>query len=286
LDGRVALVTGGGRGIGRAHAMLLAARGARVVVCDRGVERDGSGHDPSVAQSVVDEIIEAGGIAISNDSDVSHFAGGHDAVAAAVAAFDGLDIVVNNAGLSGGPTDDDPEAALWRSLAANFVSAVGVTRAAWSSLVISGRGRIINTVSEAAWPDVSSANVGLHTALPAAAAEAPFVGYGSAKAAVWSATSSLAVAGAPYAITVNAISPGALTRMNEDMFQHVPPPPGLDLDPVHVARVAAWLASDDASDVTGKVIHAAGGQLREYVVSRMRDTDLVARVQRAVSEQD
>ena len=100
---------------------------------------------------------------------------------------------------------------------------------------------------------------------------------------MWSATLSLAVAGAPHGITVNAISPGALTRMNEDFFRHRPPPRGLDLDPVHVARVVAWLASDDAADVTGRVIHAAGGEYREYVISRRADTELVARLARAIA---
>ena len=284
LDGLVAIVTGGGRGIGRAHSMLLAERGARVLVCDLGVALDGTGSDASVAQQVVDEIVAAGGTASASHIDISDFAGGEAVVAAALDTFGRLDIVVNNAGLAGAPPGDDAEAALWRLLAVNFVGTIGVTRAAWPALVASGRGRVINTVSEASWPNVSSENVAVGLAdRTGEGAEAPFVGYGSAKAAVWSATLSLAAAGAPHGITVNAISPGAFTRMNADLFRYRPPPRGLDLDPVHVARVAAWLATDDAADVTGKVIHAAGGQYREYVISRTRDSELVARLARAIS---
>jgi NAD(P)-dependent dehydrogenase (short-subunit alcohol dehydrogenase family) len=287
LEGLVALVTGGGRGIGRAHSMLLAERGARVLVCDLGVALDGTGSDASVAQQVVDEIVAAGGTAIAGPIDISDFAGGVAVVDIALEAFGRLDIVVNNAGLAGAAPGDDAETALWRLLAVNFVGTIGVIRAAWPALVASGRGRVINTVSEASWPNVSSGNVAVDLAERAGAArEAPFVAYGSAKAAVWSATLSLAAAGAPHGITVNAISPGAFTRMNADLFRRRPPPRGLDLDPVHVARVAAWLASDDAADVTGRVIHAAGGQYREYLISRTRDTELVSRLSRAVAGVD
>jgi NAD(P)-dependent dehydrogenase (short-subunit alcohol dehydrogenase family) len=263
--------------------MLLAERGARVLVCDAGVALDGTGGDAVVAQRVVNEIVDLGGTAVASHIDISDFAGGSAVVGAALDAFGALDIVVNNAGLSGAAAGDDAEEALWKSLAVNFLGTVGVTRAAWPSLVASGRGRVINTVSEASWPNVSSANLGLGRTDPTpAGVEPPFVGYGSAKAAVWSATLALAVAGAPHGITVNAISPAALTRMNADLFRQRPPPAGLDLDPLHVARVVAWLASDDAADVTGKVIHAAGGQYREYLISRAGGTELVARLEQAL----
>jgi NAD(P)-dependent dehydrogenase (short-subunit alcohol dehydrogenase family) len=292
LDGAVALVTGGGRGIGRAHSMLLAAHGARVLVCDLGAARDGTGRDASVARDVVAEIVSSGGDAVASDADISDFAGGAAAVGAALDAFGRLDIVVNNAGLAGAAPGDDAEEALSRALAVNFIGTVGVTRAAWPALVASGRGRVINTVSEASWPNVGSANVafgreGTAAATPAVPiAEPPFVGYGASKAAVWSATLSLAAAGAPQGITVNAISPGAFTRMNEDLFRDRPPPPGLDLDPLHVARVVVWLATEEAADVTGRVIHAAGGHFREYLISRTSDTELVARLERAMAAED
>jgi NAD(P)-dependent dehydrogenase (short-subunit alcohol dehydrogenase family) len=287
LNGLVALVTGGGRGIGRAHSLLLAERGARVLVCDRGVALDGTGRDPSVARHVVEEIVAAGGVAVASDIDISDFAGGAAVVDAALDAFGRVDVVVNNAGLAGAAQGESAEAALWRSLAVNFIGTVGVTRAAWPALVSSGRGRVINTVSEASWPNVGSANLALGRAARIdTEGEPPFVGYGAAKAAVWSATLSLASAGAPHGITVNAISPGAFTRMNADLFRHRPPPGDLDLDPVHVARVAAWLASEDAADVSGRVIHAAAGQYREYVISRTSDTELVARLVRTIAGDD
>jgi NAD(P)-dependent dehydrogenase (short-subunit alcohol dehydrogenase family) len=274
LSGRVALVTGGGRGIGRAHSLLLAERGAAVLVCDLGATLDGSGRDTGVADAVVEEIRAAGGRAEASSRDISNFEGGAAAVQDARDAFGRIDIVVNNAGVAGGAPIDEVDAdRLEKVLAVNFYGTVGVTRAAWPHLRDQRWGRVINTVSEVALDTRISAGAG-------------GIGYGAAKAAVWSATITLAQEGRPYGITVNAISPGAFTRMNAAMFSAQGPPPGLDLDPRHVARVVAWLASDDAADVTGRVIHAAGGQHREYIVARHRDTELVARVDAALSGED
>ena len=274
LSGRVALVTGGGRGIGRAHCLLLAERGAAVLVCDLGADLDGSGRDNAVADSVVDEIRAAGGSAQASTRDISTFEGGAAAVGDAIDAFGRVDIVVNNAGLAGGaPIDDVDAARLEKVLAVNFYGTVAVTSAAWPHLRDQRWGRVINTVSEVALDTRISGGAG-------------GIGYGAAKAAVWSATITLAQEGRPHGITVNAISPGALTRMNAAMFATQGPPSGLDLDPRHVARVVAWLASDDAADVTGRVIHAAGGQHREYIVARHRDTELVARIDAALGEEN
>ena len=271
LEGRVALVTGAGRGIGRAHALLLAERGAAVVVSDVGAELDGSGHDEDVAAAVAEEIVASGGRAVADASDISTFAGGAHAVAAALSAFGQIDIVVNNAGLTGGGSIETvTEATLEHVLAVNFFGSVGTAQAAWPHFRAQGQGRIVNTVSE----------VALDTKIPGGGG----VGYGAAKAAVWSATLSLASEGRAHGITVNAVSPGAFTRMNAAMFEASPPPPGLDLDPFHVARVVAWLVSDDAADVTGRIVHAAGGHHREYLTARHRDTELIARVDRAVAD--
>ncbi len=277
LQGRVAVVTGGGRGIGRAHSLLLAERGTRVVVCDVGAELDGRGQDESVADSVVAEIRSAGGEAVADHSDISTFEGAGQPVARAVATFGRIDVLVNNAGIAGGglaggggAIETMTEDQLARVFAVNFVGTIGTTRAAWPHLRAQGWGRIVNTVSEVALDDRIPGGGG--------------VGYGAAKAAVWSATLSLAHQGRPYGITVNAVSPGALTRMNEAMFEQAPPPAGLDLDPVHVARVVAWLVSDDAADVTGRIVHVAGGQHREYTTRRHRDTELVARIARALED--
>ena len=264
----MALVTGAGRGIGRAHALELAARGAAVVVCDVGAGLDGTGRDASVAQAVADEIVSRGGRARADASDVSSFAGGARAVDAALDAFGRLDIVVNNAGLAvGEPIESVTDADLDRVLGVNFVGPVGTVRAAWPALVGSGHGRVVNTVSEVAFDPRLSGGA---------------VGYAAAKAAVWSLTLTLAEAGRAHGITVNAVSPAAFTRMNEAMFLERGRPAGLDLDPEHVARVVAWLASDDAADVTGRVVHVAGEQHREYAVRREAGTDLIARIESAL----
>jgi NAD(P)-dependent dehydrogenase (short-subunit alcohol dehydrogenase family) len=273
LSGRVAVVTGAGRGIGRAHATLLASLGAAVVVCDVGAALDGSGHDATFASAVVDEIVAAGGRAVADSSDIATFAGGEHAVRAALEAFGRIDIVVNNAGLVGASgIDEVTEAALARVMAVNFVGSIGTARAAWPHLREQGWGRIVNTVSE----------VALDTRIPGGGG----IGYGAAKAAVWSATLSLAEEGRAHGITVNAVSPGASTRMNEAMFAESGPPPGLDFDPVHVARVVAWLVSDHAADVTGRIVHAAGGHHREYLTRRYRETELVARLDAALTRPD
>ncbi len=269
LTGKVALVTGGGRGIGRAYATVLAQRGAALVVCDVGAELDGTGTDARVAAQVAKEIRATGGQAVADTSDISTFSGGATAIERAIDAFGRIDIVVNNAGLSaGGSIETVTEEALQHCFAVNFYGSLSTARAAWPHLREQGWGRVINTVSE----------VALDTKIPGGGG----IGYGAAKAAVWSLTITLAQQGREHGITVNAISPAAFTRMNEAMFKAAPPPPGLDLDPVHVARVVAWLASDAATDVTGRIIHAAAGQHREYLTQRYGDTELVAQINEGV----
>ncbi|WP_179475537.1 SDR family oxidoreductase [Mycolicibacterium vinylchloridicum] len=270
LEGRVALVTGAGRGIGRAHALLMAQRGARVVVSDLGVGLDGAGGDSSVAEGVVAEILAAGGEAVADCNDIASFAGSAAAVDAGVQAFGKVDIVVNNAGLPGGAAIEDlTEEQLQRALALHLYGPLGAAKAAWPMMRAQGWGRVINTVSEEAFPakaDLGRGGLGLI--------------YGPAKAAVWSATIGLANEGRACGITVNAISPGAFTRMNASVFEKSPTT--LDLDPVHVARVAAWLASDDAADVTATVIHVAGVHRREYSMRRHADTAVIARIDSAI----
>jgi NAD(P)-dependent dehydrogenase (short-subunit alcohol dehydrogenase family) len=270
LDGRVALVTGAGRGLGRAHAVALAERGAAVVVNDIGAALDGSGRDDTPATDVVAEIRTAGGQAVADRTDVASVAGGARAVANTIGAFGRIDILVNNAGFAqgGGDVDDPVDAELDALLAVHYKAAVGTMSAAFADMRTRRWGRIINTVSEVA--------LDARLAGP--------LGYGAAKAALWSATLSAARAGADHGITVNAVSPGARTRMNEDLLDSGfrDQPMGVDLSPDHVARVVAYLASDEAGDITGRIIHAAGGSVREYTTTRTSRSDLVARLRGAL----
>jgi NAD(P)-dependent dehydrogenase (short-subunit alcohol dehydrogenase family) len=264
LDGKVAVVTGAGRGIGRAHALALARAGAAVVVNDVGCAPDGRGADAEPAQAVVDEIERDGGVAAADTGDIGSLAGGAAVVAAALDRFGRIDIIVNNAGIvrRADVTDADGTA-LDLMLAVHLKGTLGTTAAALPRLLEQGWGRIVNTVSEVALrPGPTGA------------------GYSIAKAAVWSATLATAEAVRGTGVTVNAISPGAATRMSAGSLD--PRFSADELDPVRVAAVVAWLASDAASDVTGAVVHVAGGHLREYRVDRVADTPLVRRIAAAV----
>lgn len=273
LEGRVALVTGAGRGIGRAHALVLAARGAAVVVNDVGADVDGTGRDHAVAAAVAAEIQARGGRARADASDVGSIAGGRAVVEAAIDAFGRIDILINNAGFAhgGGGVEGPVEAEIDALLGVHFKGAIGTTAAAFADMRSRRWGRVINTVSEAALDPRYVAGLG----------------YGAAKAALWAATLVAAAEGERHGITVNAISPGARTRMNaalldagfrgEDRAVRE-----LDLDPTHVARLAAYLATDAAADINGRIIHAAGGQLREYTTARSSRTPLVERLRASI----
>jgi NAD(P)-dependent dehydrogenase (short-subunit alcohol dehydrogenase family) len=262
LDGRVALITGAGRGLGAAHARTLAALGAAVVINDVGASLDGRTSGEAVAQEVVGEIESAGGRAAADASDISTFAGAAAAVEVAVRTYGRLDILVNNAGIgAAGGIGDIAEEDLLRVLGVHVVGSVGTTSAAFPHMREQGHGRIVNTISEAA----------LDMRMPSGPA------YSTAKAAIWGLTMSSAREGAAHGITVNAISPGAATRMSADLLESGHST-GLDLSPVHVSRVVAALVADEAGDVSGKVVHAAAGQIREYVLRRTRDTELVTRL--------
>ena len=267
MTARVALVTGAGRGLGRAYALALSARGMRVVVNDVGADLDGRGADVGPAQSVVTEIEAAGGEAIVDTTNIASLAGGATAVGAAFEAFGRVDVVVNNAGFAaGGGTVDHPIGDELDALfAVHFAATVGTMSAAFPLMRTQGYGRIVNTVSEVALD----------------ARFAGGLGYGAAKAAVWSATLH-AARHSPDGVTVNAISPGARTRMSApalDAGFREGASEALDLSPEHVARVVAYLASEDAGDITGRIIHAAGGALREYTTTRTSRSDLVERLE-------
>lgn len=261
LAGRVALITGAGRGIGAAHAQAFAAAGAIVVVNDTGVDLDGAHPDPGVADEVAASIRSAGGNAVADYSDVSDFTGATAVVERAVEEFGRLDILVNNAGIISTTTDVGvlSEADLRRALDVHVVGTIGTIRAAFPVMAAQRHGCIINTTSEAA----------LSTSMAAGMA------YAAAKSAVWGITMAAARQGVEYGITVNALSPGALTRMSKPYLDEAGIPPGLDLSPEQVARVAVALCGERLRHVTGSVVHTAAGFVREYILTRVDDSALV-----------
>jgi NAD(P)-dependent dehydrogenase (short-subunit alcohol dehydrogenase family) len=237
LDGKTAIVTGSGRGIGRAEALLLAAEGARVVVNDV---------DGDQAKAVVEEIGAAGGSAVANSDDIASWAGAEAIVAQAVDEWGQLDVLVNNAGvirdamsfsLSEEQWDDVIRVHLkGHAACARFAGAHWRERSKAGDEGVSGR--IINTASE-------SGLYGL----------AGQINYATAKAGIAGMTIVLGRELKKYGVTVNAIAPRARTRMTETVLQGMEPQPGEfdEWDPGNIAPVVAWLAGDDAADISGQV---------------------------------
>jgi NAD(P)-dependent dehydrogenase (short-subunit alcohol dehydrogenase family)/acyl dehydratase len=254
LDGKVALVTGAGGGLGRAHALALAAAGAKVVVNDLGGARDGSGAGHNMADKVVAEIVAAGGAAVADYGSVADADGAQAMVKAATDAFGRLDIVVNNAGILRDKTLLKLEQDQWELVMA--VHATGtflVTKAAAAVMLGQGTGgRIINTTSYAGL----KGNFGQSN-------------YAAAKAGIAGFTRTIALELRKHHITVNAIAPLAKTRMTEEI-QAVPDA----LEPEDISPLVVWLASELAADVTGRVFGAHGSHYFEYVVEMTRGVDL------------
>jgi NAD(P)-dependent dehydrogenase (short-subunit alcohol dehydrogenase family) len=249
FEGRVAVVTGAGRGIGRAHARLLADRGARVVVNDLGGSMQGVGADAEPASIVVGEIVAAGGVASADHSDVATAAGAQALVDAAVERFGRLDILINNAGIirwAGFPKADADN--LSRHLAVHVGGSFNTARAAWPYMVEQSYGRIVMTTSTGMF--------GLPTNLS----------YAAAKAAVIGLTRSLTTAGTAHGIKINLIAPAAFTRMsgqptdegNSDGLG----PASTQMSPDLVAPMVAFLAHE-ACPVSGEIYAAGAG--RYYV---------------------
>ena len=249
VEGRVAVVTGAGRGVGREHALLLAREGAKVVVNDIGVRRDGSAEVADPADSVVEEIRARGGQAVSHSEDVSTMDGARSLVEKAIAEWGRLDVVVNNAGILRdrmvvNMTEDDWDAVMRVHLKSTFATTHFAANL-WRDLVKQGTevdARIINTTSSSGlYGNVGQSN------------------YGAAKAGIAAFTIITARELGRYGVTVNAISPTALTRMTEDVpiAQSKEAEEG-QLDPRWVAPLCVWLASDLSSDVTGRVFASSG----------------------------
>lgn len=270
LAGQVVVVTGAGRGLGRAHALVLAKAGATIVVNDVGAGIDGAGRDESIAELVVDEICSTGGRAVADTTDIASIGGGRALVERTVRELGRVDAVINNAGFaSGGGTIGAPNSAeIDALLAVHLGAALGTMSAAFEHMRERG-GRIVNTVSEAA---LDPRYVG-------------GLGYGIAKASLWSATLCAAMAGREVGISVNGISPGARTRLNESILDadfREGASSTLDLAPEHVSRVVLYLLGPDGGDINGKIIHAAAGVVREYTTRRVSDSELVNRLTAAM----
>jgi NAD(P)-dependent dehydrogenase (short-subunit alcohol dehydrogenase family) len=257
FDDRSVIVTGAGRGVGRSHALLLASRGARVVVADLGGELDGSGSSSDPADQVVKEIQAAGGEAVACYASVADKAGAASIVEAALDAFGRLDVVINNAGIADPDWFEDLSLERFEQMVqVHYLGTVYVTRAAWPHLQAAGHGRVVNTTSEAAIGIVPKAT-----------------SYGGGKGGVFAFTKSLAVDAVRHGILVNAVAPRANTRLSapavlahtydlpEDTFTDSM----LQFAPERVSPAAAYLAHESCR-LNGEVLVAGGGQVMRMAV--------------------
>jgi len=252
LAGKVAIVTGAGRGIGRAHALALAEAGARVIVNDLGAALSGEGHDDTPAQQVVEEIKAAGGEAAANAENVADFDGAERMVKQAIDQFGGLDILVNNAGILRDRMIVNMTEQEWDSvIAVHLKGHFAPTRHAaayWRERSKAGdevKGRVINTSS----PSGVFGNIGQSN-------------YGAAKAGIAGFSIIVAQELHRYGVTVNCLAPNARTRMTEDTFDMGAPSEGFDpLDPSNMSPLVVALSADDAQNITGQVFHVWGGAI-------------------------
>jgi NAD(P)-dependent dehydrogenase (short-subunit alcohol dehydrogenase family) len=253
---RVVIITGAGRGIGREHALAFAREGARVVVNDLGAEVDGSGSSTGPAGEVVDTIRAAGGEATASGDDVADWDGAQRLIALAVEQFGGLDVLVNNAGILRDRMLVNMSPAEWDEvirvhLRGTFATAQ-IAAAYWRSRAKAGLAndaRIINT----------SSSSGIY-------GNAGQTNYGAAKAGIAAFTVIAAKELAHYGVTVNAVAPGALTRMTENLGAgaraRARAPEEFDAGhPANIAPLVVWLGSTESAGVTGRVFNVRGGHI-------------------------
>jgi len=251
-EGRVCIITGAGRGIGREYALMLAAHGAAVVVNDLGGARDGSGASLGPAQEVVDEIVKTGGRAIANGDDISDFAAAARMIRGTIDHFGRLDALINNAGILRDRMLVNMAEAEWDAvikvhLKGTFAPAHHAA-AHWRELVKQGQkvdARIINTTSVSGiYGNAGQSN------------------YGAAKAGIAGFTIIAARELRRYGITVNAIAPGALTRLTEDLgMGQASEADKARMHPRWIAPIVTWLASSQSAHITGRVFEASGAVL-------------------------
>ena len=250
LDGKVAVVTGAGGGLGRAYVELLAERGARVVVNDLGTDGSGFGKDSTIAEHVADLIRSRGGEAIANDSDVSTPDGGSDLIATTIQHFGRVDFLVNNAGICGSqPFEDatlDDFDQYWR---VHLGGPVNTVKAAWPHMVAQRYGRIVLTTSVAGLFGIRGQAT-----------------YAAAKCAVVGLMRILAIEGEEHGILVNTISPAAYTRMHPAAGSRTPEAEGRRTMPVEaVAPAIVWLASDECSE-TNTIYNVEAGAIQRIAI--------------------
>ena len=250
FDERVAIVTGGGRGLGRTHALLLGARGAQVVVNDDGASLNGEGGDPAVAEAVAEEIRAAGGIAVAVSTSVASPEGGQAIVAKAIEEFGKVDIVVANAGILRDKAFHNMTPEMFdHVMDVHIRGAFFVLQPAYVKMREQGYGRVVTTSSSA----------GLYGNFGQ-------VNYSTAKMGLIGLARTIATEGGRFNIKANTVAPGAYTRMTEGL---IPESAAERLRPDVVSPVVAWLCHEDCP-VTGQVFQVGGGRVAKVFVAETK----------------